>query len=249
MKLLSILRSAVFWLCLSVSLIVYGLFLLCAIPFSNQVQRYGIIKSWCSTAVWLMKTICGVCYEVEGFSNVPPEGPVVFMAKHQSGWETFALTSLIPRRLSYIYKRELHKVPIFGWGLASVGMISIDRESGRHAFELLASEVPKFFARGWAIIIFPEGTRTAPGQTVKYKSGGARIAVDTGAPVIPIALNSGECWPKHSFVINPGLIRVVIGSSIESSGKDAAALNADVQSAIEAEMARISPRYYKKALQ
>ncbi len=116
-----------------------------------------------------------------------------------------ALFGFVPRRVSFVYKRELHKLPVFGWGLASLGMLSIDRSHGKAAFEHIKEEAPKYFEKGWAIVLFPEGTRTKPGQTVKYKSGGARIAIDTGTPVVPIALNSGRCWPKEASLF----IRVI----------------------------------------
>ena len=245
MKFVCALRSVVYWLLFSASILCYSLVLLICMPFSGQNLRYSIIKSWCGIAVKLMRAICGVKYDFQGLENIPSSGPVLLMAKHQSGWEPLALTAFLPRRISYIYKKELHKIPLFGWGLASLGMLSIDRAHGRNSFAVLKREVPKFFAKGWAILIFPEGTRTAPGQVVKYKSGGARLAVDCGAPVVPIALNSGECWPKHSFIIYPGLIKVVIGKEIKTESMSYQGLNDAVQDSIESEMKCISPRYYQ----
>lgn len=246
MKVIYGLRSAVFWLFFVVLLFIYGFALLVCIPFCRQSGRYAIIRSWCRVIVVLMKAICGVDYRFIGMGNIPKKGPFILLSKHQSGWETLALTAFVPRRLSYIYKKELHKIPIFGWGLASLGMFSIDRAQGRNAFALMKQEVPKFFEKGWGIILFPEGTRTAPGQVVKYKSGGARLAECTGAPVIPVALNSGECWPKHSFVIRPGVVKVVFNSPINPEGMSAHELNEKVFEIIENEMAKISPKFYRK---
>ena len=104
--------------------------------------------------IGLMRTICGVRYEITGMDKVPATGPVILLSKHQSGWETLAFFALVPRRLSYIYKRELHRLPIFGWGLASLGMFSVDRSEGRTAFERMKREVPEFFAHGWALVLF-----------------------------------------------------------------------------------------------
>ena len=124
-------------------------------------------------------------------------------------------------------------------------MFSVDRSEGRTAFERMKREVPDFFAHGWALVLFPEGTRTAPGASVKYKTGGVRLAIATNAPIVPIALNSGECWPKHSFLLYPGVIKVVFGDPISPEGKTPHELNEEVRSEIEGEMKRISPKYYK----
>lgn len=244
MKFILGIRAVVFWFFFCLTMLFYGVVLFIAIPFSSQETRYRIVKGWCRVAINLMRDICGVRYELIGMDNVPSQGPVILLSKHQSGWETLAFFALVPRRLSYIYKRELHRLPVFGWGLASLGMFSVDRAEGRNAFEMLKREVPKFFAKGWALILFPEGTRTKPGATVKYKSGGARLAIDTQAPVIPVALNSGECWPKHSFLFYPGVVKVVFGAPISPEGKTPHQLNAEVQAAIEGEMKNISPKYY-----
>lgn len=245
MKIVLWLRAIVFWLLFCLSMLCFGLVLFASIPFTSKETRYSIVKGWCRTAIDLMRIICGVRYQITGMENVPTQGPVILLSKHQSAWETLAFFALVPRRLSYIYKRELHRLPVFGWGLASLGMFSVNRADGRSAFAEMKREVPKFFANGWALILFPEGTRTAPGTVVKYKTGGARIAIDTGAPIIPIALNSGECWPKHSFLLYPGEIKVVFGRPISPAGKTAHELNEEVQNEIEGEMKNISPQFYK----
>ena len=245
MKLMLWLRALIFWFLFCITIICYGIVLFVCIPFTSKEGRYAIVKKWCRAVVGLMRTICGVRYEITGMDNVPASGPVILLSKHQSGWETLAFFALVPRRLSYIYKRELHRLPIFGWGLASLGMFSVDRSEGRTAFERMKREVPDFFAHGWALVLFPEGTRTAPGASVKYKTGGVRLAIATNAPIVPIALNSGECWPKHSFLLYPGTIKVVFGHPISPEGKTPHELNEEVRSEIEGEMKRISPQYYK----
>lgn len=245
MKVIAFIRSVIYWIAFVIILITYGSVLFISIPFTSRQARYAIVRAWCKAAVNLMKWICGVNFEFTGLQNIPREGPLVLLSKHQSGWETLALTAYVPRRLSYVYKRELHKIPVFGWGLASLGMFSIDRSHGKAAFEKMKVEVPKFFAKGWALILFPEGTRTKPGQTVKYKTGGVRIASDTNAPIIPVALNSGEFWPKHSFCIYPGTVKVIFGPQISPVGKTAQQLNDEVQNWIESEQRKISPQYYQ----
>ena len=229
MKLMLWLRALIFWFLFCITIICYGIVLFVCIPFTSKEGRYAIVKKWCRAVVGLMRTICGVRYEITGMDNVPASGPVILLSKHQSGWETLAFFALVPRRLSYIYKRELHRLPIFGWGLASLGMFSVDRSEGRTAFERMKREVPDFFAHGWALVLFPEGTRTAPGASVKYKTGGVRLAIATNAPIVPIALNSGECWPKHSFLLYPGTIKVVFGDPISPEGKTPHELNEEVR--------------------
>ncbi len=242
---MAFIRSAFFWLVFSVVIVVYGFGLFIMIPFSSREVRYGIIRAWCALVINLMKNICGLRYRFINTEEIPKSGPIILLSKHQSGWETLAFTGFLPRKLSFVYKRELHRIPVFGWGLASLGMLSIDRSKGKLAFEHLKQQVPSFFSKGWALVLFPEGTRTRPGKTVKYKSGGARIAIDTGTEVIPVALNSGEFWPKGSFVIHPGEIKVVFGPKINPQGLSTHELNDKVSAWIETEMKKISPKYYK----
>ena len=237
MKLTALVRSILFWFVFAVSILIAGFILLTASLFSSSKERcYDIVRGWCKWIIQAMGGICNVKFSFENMDSIKNMGPVVLLSKHQSGWETLALFGFVPRRVSFVYKRELHKLPVFGWGLASLGMLSIDRRHGKAPFEHIKEEAPKYFEKGWAIVLFPEGTRTKPGQTVKYKSGGARIAIDTGTPVVPIALNSGRCWPKGSFIIYPGHIQVIFGPEIRPEGKTVAQLNDEVQNWIETQM-------------
>ncbi len=239
MKMAALVRSCMFWFIFAVSILMAGLILLIISPFCSADKKYGLVRGWCRWIIQAMSGVCGVTFSFKNIESVRNIGPVILLSKHQSGWETLALFGFVPRKLSFVYKKELHKIPIFGWGLASLGMFSIDREHGRAAYEQMKTEVPKFLDRGWALILFPEGTRTKPGQTVKYKSGGARLAIDTGTPIIPIALNSGRRWPKGSFIIYPGHIEVVFGPEIRPEGLSVHELNEEVQSWIEGEMKRL----------
>jgi 1-acyl-sn-glycerol-3-phosphate acyltransferase len=150
----------------------------------------------------------------------------------------------MPRELCFVFKRELLYLPFFGWGIGLLSMIHIDRRRGRDAFESVVTQGVRKLAEGRWIIMFPEGTRTPVGSQGKYKSGGGRLAVRTGAPAVPIAVNSGECWPKRRFVIRPGLITVSIGKPIAVHGRDPEVVNAEVERWIEAEMRVISPHVY-----
>lgn len=207
--------------------------------------RYRLTMGWPRLAVWGAKVIVGIRWEIKGAENFP-DGPAVVLAKHQSAWETLFLPAYLPRQACFVYKKELHRVPFFGWGLALLRMIPIDRGRGRDAFEQVVKVGRARLNEGRWPVLFPEGTRIAPGQTGRYKGGGALLATRTGAPVIPIALNAGECWPKNAFIKKPGLITVSIGPAIESTGLDAETLNTRVQAWIEAEMRVLNPERYGK---
>ncbi len=198
---------------------------------------------WPRLAIWGARVICGVRWRVQGWENLP-DGPAIVLSKHQSAWETLFLPSHLPREVCFVYKRELHRVPFFGWGLALLAMIPIDRSKGRDAFEQVVKVGQQRLNEGRWPILFPEGTRIASGKMGRFKMGGALLATRTKAPVIPIALNAGECWPRNSFIKRPGLITVSIGAPIPSEGLTPEALNARVSQWIEAEMHRISPQHY-----
>lgn len=204
--------------------------------------RYKLCTLWTRSAIWSARVICGIEWKVEGWENLP-DAPAIVLPKHQSTWETFWLPSFLPRDLTFVYKRELNLLPFFGWGIASTQMISIDRSKGQDAFEQVVEQGTNRLGRGWWIVIFPEGTRTQPGSTRRYKTGGPRLAVRTGALAIPIAVNSGECWPKRGLM-RPGAITVSIGKPIDPKGKTAEEVGALVESWIETEMRRLAPHRY-----
>lgn len=208
-----------------------------------QARRYWMATYWTRFAIAAGRTICGIEYRVIGRENLP-EGPAILLPKHQSAWETLWLPSTMPRRLTFVYKRELHLVPFFGWGLATLGMINIDRARGSDAFEQVVEQGSDRLAKGWWIVIFPEGTRTAPGAEPHYKTGGARLSVRTGAPVVPMAINSGELWPRRAFLKLPGTITVSIGPPIDPTGRTAEEMAELVQGWIEGEMRRLAPHRY-----
>ncbi|HYS12341.1 MAG TPA: lysophospholipid acyltransferase family protein [Burkholderiaceae bacterium] len=236
------LRSALYMITLVATVAPYaiGTILWSWLP---QRSRYLMATGWTRLAIWAARVICGIEYRVEGWENLP-DGPAILLPKHQSAWETLWLPSVMPRRLSFVYKRELHWVPFFGWGLATLGMINIDRSKGQDAFEQVAQQGSEHLRDDWWIVIFPEGTRTPPGSTRRYKTGGARLAVRTNTPAVPIALNSGECWPRKAFIKKPGMITISIGKPIAPDGKSAEEMAALVESWIETEMRRLAPHRY-----
>jgi 1-acyl-sn-glycerol-3-phosphate acyltransferase len=169
---------------------------------------------------------------------------VVLLPKHQSTWETFAFPGLMPHPLCYVFKRELLYIPFFGWAMARMDMIHIDRSKRAEAWNRVAEQGRRFMAKGHWVIMFPEGTRIARGQRGTYKSGGARLAIQTERPVLPIAVTSARCWPRKSFVLRPGVIDVSIGKPIASTGRRPDELMREVETWIEAEMHRLDPQAY-----
>jgi 1-acyl-sn-glycerol-3-phosphate acyltransferase len=238
------LRSALYLFLLIVTVIPWSFVVCGAVPFLDKPRRYWLATRWTAMAIVLARVICGIRHRVSGWENLP-DGPAIVLCKHQSAWETLWLPSYLPRRLSFVYKRELHLVPFFGWGLGSLGMVNIDRGKGQDAFEQVVTQGDEHLRDGWWMVLFPEGTRTPPGSLKRYKTGGPRLAVRTGTPVIPIAVNSGECWPRNAFVKTPGEITVSILPVIHPAGKSAEEVAAAVESAIETEMRRLAPHRYQ----
>jgi len=236
------LRSAVYLLLLTVTVIPWALIVLAA--YVTPVRtRYWLCTRWTLFAIVAARKVCGITWRVEGWDNLPG-GPAILLPKHQSTWETFWLPSFIPRRLTFVYKRELHLVPFFGWAMASLHMINIDRSRGQDAFEQVVAQGTEHLRDGWWIVIFPEGTRTPPGSTRRYKTGGPRLAVRTGTQVVPIAVNSGEVWPRRAFLKTPGEVTISIGPPISPDGRTAEQVGALVESWIETEMRRLAPHRY-----
>ncbi|MDY0049888.1 MAG: lysophospholipid acyltransferase family protein [Halothiobacillaceae bacterium] len=201
-------------------------------------SRYPLLYRWPRFVVWWLGVTCGVRHTVEGREHIPQNGGVV-LAKHQSTWETLFLPGLFPLAV-FVLKRELLWIPVFGWGLALIKPIAIDRNAKRRALEQLREQGETALREGRFVIIFPEGTRTAAGTQGRYKAGGASLAIATGTPVIPVAHNAGEVWPRRSFIKHPGTVRVIIGAPIPVEGKTPDALNAEVEAWIEARMAQMA---------
>ena len=208
--------------------------------------RYRLTVGWPRMVIWAATVLLGIRHRVLGAGNLP-DAPAIVLSKHQSTWETLFYPTFMPRELCYVFKRELLWLPFFGWGIGLLDMIHIDRRRGGDAFEQVVRQGERKLAQGRWIIMFPEGTRTAVGAQGRYKSGGARLAIRTAVPVIPIAINSGERWPRRAFLRRPGLITVSIGPPIPSQGKSVEQLAAEVEHWIEAEMRRISPHVYDRA--
>jgi 1-acyl-sn-glycerol-3-phosphate acyltransferase len=201
------------------------------------LTRYRIIRGWARLMLVLVERICGIRYRVLGAEYIPSR-PCVMLAKHQSAWETMAFQAIFPPQVQVI-KRELLWIPFFGWGLAMVSPIAIDRASGLRALKQMIEQGKDRLERGFWVIVYPEGTRMAPGARGKYQTGGAAIAVHAGAPVVPVAHNAGQYWRRNAFLKYPGTITVSIGHAIDSHGMKAEALTRQAEAWIESEMPRL----------
>lgn len=238
------LRAALFLLLVSLLTIPFGVAVSLAV-FFPMPTRYRIIAVWRCGFMALCQFVLGIRYRVLGRENIPDE-PSVVLAKHQSAWETVGLQEIFPP-LVFVLKKELLRVPFFGWGLAAMKMISIDRAAAKDALKQVFDQGRERLSAGYWVVIFPEGTRVAPGHTCRYKPGGAHLAVRSGARVVPVAHNAGEVWGKGLLDISAGLITVSIGPPIDPAGKTAVKINALAAAWIEAEMQRISPHRYPDA--
>ena len=239
---MNLLRSMLFMLLLVVITPPCALFMIICFPLPHRMRRYTAVP-WVHTVIWLIKHLLRIDYRVIGRENIP-DRPAVILSKHQSAWETVVLQEVFPLAL-FVWKREIFwQLPFFGWALASIPMISIDRGDGKNALKQLVDQGRMRLAQGYPVIIFPEGTRVAPGKHRRYKIGGAHLGAESGAPVLPVALNSGEYWGRNSFYKRRGAITVSIGPAIEPAGLSAEEINSRAEAWMEAEMARISPHLY-----
>ena len=220
------LRALLFYIGLAVSTLLATpiLVLLYPLPFR---MRYLAVTRWTIFNLWWLRITCNLGYTISGIENIPP-GPAIVMSNHQSVWETLALQLIFPAQ-AWILKRELLWIPIYGWGLAAMKPIAIDRGSTLRAFRQIVDQGCKRLAAGIWVVIFPEGTRVAPGEKRKYLPGGGLLAEKSGCPVVPVAHNSGDFWPRNSFIKKPGVIQLVIGAPIVSRGKTADEIMQEVE--------------------
>jgi 1-acyl-sn-glycerol-3-phosphate acyltransferase len=234
---MTFLRSLLFLLLQALFTIVFALAALAAVPLA-PIPRYRFVGIWARVVMVLARHILGIDYRVVGQENLLHDDRAIVMAKHQSAWETIAFQLIFPP-LAFVLKKELLRIPFFGWGLAMISPIAIDRDAGREALRDLEAQGEDRLAKGFWVLVFPEGTRVKPGEVGKYNIGGAWLATKTGVPVIPVAHNAGVLWPKSAFLKHAGLITVVIGPAIQTAGKKASAVNTEVEAWIEGEMQKL----------
>lgn len=243
------LRSALFVLWMLATVAPVAVVLVAASVFVRGTPLYRIAVFWVWLAMLGWRWICGVRHRVQGLHHVPSAADgtaaVILASKHQSAWETFAYPVLMPHPLCYVFKKELLLIPFFGWAIGRLDMIHIDRSRGAEAWARVADQGRRFMAKGNWVIMFPEGTRTPRGAKGVYKHGAARLAVETGTPIVPIAVASARCWPGKSFLLRPGVVDISIGPPIAAAGRRPDELMREVEAWIEAEMRRIDPDAYR----
>jgi 1-acyl-sn-glycerol-3-phosphate acyltransferase len=243
-----ILRSALFFLWMAGTVVPWATFVVLMSIFVRGTPLYWVCIGWLRVTIWGARVICGVHHRVQGMENVPTaaqeRAAVLLAPKHQSTWETFALPTLMPHPLCYVFKRELLWIPFFGWAIGRLDMVHIDRSRRAEAWGRVAEQGQRFMDQGNWVIMFPEGTRTPRGSQGTYKHGATRLAVATGTPVVPIAVTSGRCWPRKSFLLRPGVIDISIGKPIPVQGREPDELMREIELWIEAEMRRLDPEAY-----
>lgn len=233
-----ILRALLFYLGMAIFTILIVGFSPLLFPFP-QTARSRYISLWAYAVMWWLRLTCNLSMRVEGRQNIPATGNGLILAKHQSAWETIALQTIFPPQ-TWVLKRSLLLIPVFGWGLALTRPIAIDRTAGKKALKQVIEQGTARLKQGLWVVIFPEGTRTAPGERGRYAIGGAMLADKSGYPVVPICHNAGEFWPKQGFIKHPGVITLVIGEPFDPSGLKAGEINARVEEWIESTYQRIT---------
>lgn len=231
-----ILRSLLFYLGQIISTILIAPIGIIAFPLDFK-KRYYLITRWAVFNLWWLKICCNVTYEIKGKDNIPGK-PCIVMSKHQSAFETLALQQIFIPQV-WILKKELLQIPIYGWGLASMQPIAINRDSTIRSFRQIADQGCERLQKGYWVIIFPEGTRVAPNKKKKYLPGGGMLAEKSGAQVVPVAHNAGRLWPRNSMIKKPGLITIKIGPVIESENKSAKEITDEVENWIEKEVGEL----------
>lgn len=246
---MNFLRSCLHMLWMAVTVVPWALATLAAAPFVGKRRLYWFCVAWLRLAVGGGRVILGIRNRVSGLQHLPrgEQDAAVLLVKHQSAWETLCLPTLMPHPLAYVFKRELLRIPFFGWALGRLDMVHIDREQRAAAMNKVTRQGQRLLEQGVWVIMFPEGTRVPRGQTGKYRSGGTRLAIECGAPVIPIAVTSARCWAPRAFVKRPGVVDISIGPPIPSQGRQPGELLAEVQTWIEAEMRRLDADAYPAA--
>jgi len=246
-KLLLYIRATVFWIGFALSTALTGLITPFLLPLS-QATCYRILSPWTNFNVWWLKLTCGVKYNIIGKENIDFSRNGIVLSNHQSTWETLLIPTIFPN-VSWVLKKELFKIPFFGWALSRIKPIAIDRSAGSSAVDQVKKKGKQRLDEGNWVCIFPEGTRVKPGHKERYRMGGALLAKycadnsedGKGYPVYPLAHNAGECWPRHSYIKLPGTITVSIGKPFNVEGLDPNKINNKVKKWIEEEIEKMPP--------
>jgi 1-acyl-sn-glycerol-3-phosphate acyltransferase len=243
---MALIRSILHMAWIVVTVIPWTLAVLMASLLPPRTNAWWTAVNWFRVVMWGTRVILGVRIEVLGYEHLPigKTSAAVLVSNHQSALETLLLPTLMPHPLAFVFKRELLSIPFFGWSMARLDMIHINRESRSEAMKHVIEQGCRLLALGTWVIMFPEGTRIPRGQSGTYQTAGTRLAVQSGAPVVPIAVATARCWPKDAFTKYPGVVTVSIGPAIDSQGRDPKTLMREAQKWIEAELRRIDPEAY-----
>jgi len=229
-------RSVLFLLGLLIVTPIFSILVILLFPLPN-VMRSRIASGWAHFVMFWLRLTCNLDYQVRGQENMP-DHPSIILSKHQSAWETIGLQTIFPPQV-WVMKRSLLLIPFLGWAFVALAAIPIDRSAGREALKKLVENGKDRLARGLWVVIFPEGTRTAPDAKGKYHIGGAWLAAKTETTVVPVAHNAGKYWRKNAFIKYPGTIQVVIGKPIETAGLKPDQVNKQVEAWIETTMSTL----------
>jgi len=224
---------------------IYGSIVILLTPFGRETQMI-FVDSYARAALRTMKYILGIRYEISGMENIPKDETCIIWSKHQSLWECWLFEVYLPRQ-TWVFKKGLLKVPFFGWGLRAIRPIPIDRKAGRSAVQQVVEGGKERLKQGYWIVLFPEGTRMPVGKTRRFGKSGAILAVESGHKIFPIAHNSGEIWPRGSWLVYPGTVKVIFGEPVDPAGKTVDEITAQVKDWIESTMREISPVYVERA--
>ncbi len=235
------LGSTILLLFIIISVPTYGPIILLSAIFPYPV-RYKVANFWVISVLWVLKFFCGLTHKINGLENLPKDQAYIVLSKHQSAWETLALRLFLPKQTT-VLKRSLTWIPIGGWALATLKPIAIDRENPRIALRMIIEQGIERLKEGFVVVIFPEGTRAAPGENKKFNAGGALLAEKSEYPVVPLAHNAGEFWPRYSFLKYPGTIQVKIGPAIATQGKKAKEINSEAHAWIAQAMDEIASEH------
>jgi len=245
---MNVLRSIIVFIWMVISVIPIGSALLLSSLFLDDKKLWWwFAVPYLRGVVEVARIVGGVRYRVHGAENLPSAQDnrrVILCPKHQSTWETFFFPSYTSHPLAYVFKQELLRIPIFGWCMGRLKMTHIDRAARANAWNKVAEQGLELMDRGKWVIMFPEGTRSERGEKGSYKTGASRLAVATGAYIVPIAVTSARCWPRRSFSFIPGVVDVSIGQPLSSVGREQIELMAEVERWIESEMHRLDPGAY-----
>ena len=229
---MNVFRSALFALALVLLTPPWAVLSLFTFPLP-RLTRSRLISGWSRIVMHLARWILGIRWRVQGRENLPSH-PSVILSNHQSAWETIAVQVIFPTQV-WLMKRELLWIPFFGWGLAMMSPISIARQRGAAALRALARRGKERLSQGFWVVVFPEGTRMQPGKAGRFRVGGAWLATEAGAPVVPVAHNAGLVWPRNAFLKRPGTVTVRIGPAIDTAGRSAEDVNAQAKAWIDAQ--------------